>query len=140
MTTKPATGLPGKAGQTLSFGFLKSGAHIYIAVSGGIATDPDSGSRSTCLVGAPSGVEGRLIADGDTTPVGESDMSSSGRTVATQMCRGPGSPAELRVLPRPYWNGLTEAAQDGCFGDAWMVAPEADRMGYRFKGSRTLIR
>ena len=127
-----------KAGQTLSFGFLKSGARIYIAVSGGIATDPDLGSRSTYPIGALGGVEGRPIAEGDIIPVGKGNLASSGRTVATDMRRGPGNPAELRVLPGLYWNRLTEAAQDGFFEDIWKAAPEADRMGYRFKGGRAL--
>jgi allophanate hydrolase subunit 2 len=36
-----------KAGQTLSFDFLKAGARAYIAISGGIDTPPALGSRST---------------------------------------------------------------------------------------------
>ena len=126
------------AGQTLSFGFLKSGARIYIAISGGIATEPDLGSRSTYPIGALGGVEGRPIAEGDIIPIGEGDMSASVRRVSPELRRGPGNPAELRVLPGLYWNRLTETAQDGFFADIWMVAPEADRMGYRFKGGRAL--
>ena len=45
-----------KAGQVLSFDFLKSGARAYIAVSGGIDTAPALGSRSTYAIGALGGV------------------------------------------------------------------------------------
>ncbi|MCY3983233.1 MAG: biotin-dependent carboxyltransferase family protein [Roseovarius sp.] len=127
-----------KAGQKLGFGFLKSGARIYIAVSGGIATEPDLGSRSTYPIGALGGIEGRTITEGDIIPVGNGDPSSAGQTVASRLRRGPGNPAALRVLPGLYWNRLTEAAQNGFFEDIWTVAPEADRMGYRFKGGRAL--
>ena len=127
-----------KAGQTLSFGFLKTGARVYIAVSGGIATDPDLGSRSTYPIGALGGVEGRPVAVGDVIPTGGTNQSSSGQSVPEALRRGPSNPAELRVLPGLYWNRLTEEAGNGFFDDTWMVAPEADRMGYRFKGGRPL--
>ena len=127
-----------KAGQILSFGFLKSGARIYIAVSGGIMTEPDLGSRSTYPIGALGGIDGRPIAVGDVIPTGDSQRSSGGKTVREALRRGPGSPAELRVLPGLYWNRLTDAAGQGFFDDNWTVAPEADRMGYRFKGGRPL--
>lgn len=127
-----------KAGQVLSFGFLKSGARIYIAVSGGITTDPDLGSRSTYPIGALGGINGRPIAAGDEIPVGKGDLSKAGQAVPRALRRGPGTPAELRVLPGLYWSRLTKAAGEGFFEDTWTVAPEADRMGYRFKGGRAL--
>lgn len=133
------TSFAAKAGQVLSFGFLKTGARIYIAVSGGVTTPADLGSRSTYPIGALGGIEGRPIQAGDVVPTGATaDLSAVGRSVPTALRRGPGSPAELRVLPGLYWNRLTEAAQDGFFEDMWSVAPEADRMGYRFKGGRAL--
>lgn len=127
-----------KSGQTLAFGFLKTGARIYIAVSGGIATDPDLGSRSTYPIGALGGVDGRPIAQGDVIPSGQGIVGKAGLSVPTDLRRGPTNPAELRVLPGLYWNRLTEAAGNGFFEDTWIVAPEADRMGYRFKGGRPL--
>jgi allophanate hydrolase subunit 2 len=50
----------------------------------------------------------------------------------------PGSPAELRALPGLYWQRITDAAGEAFFADTWKVAPEADRIGYRFKGGRPL--
>lgn len=132
------TSFAAKAGQTLSFGFLKTGARIYIAVSGGIATEPDLGSRSTYPIGALGGVEGRPIVEGDVIPIGKGDLSTAGRSVPAELRRGPGTPAELRVLPGLYWNRLTDAAGKAFFEDTWTVAPEADRMGYRFRGGRPL--
>lgn len=127
-----------KAGQTLSFDFLQAGARIYIAVSGGITTPEALGSRSTYPIGALGGVDGRPIQAGDELPTGGSEGPGAGRTVSEPLRRKPGTPARLRVLPGLYWHRLTDEAGAGFFEDEWKVAPEADRMGYRFKGGRPL--
>ena len=54
-----------KSGQTLSFGFLKSGARAYIAVAGGVDVPLVLGSRSTYPLGALGGFEGRALKAGD---------------------------------------------------------------------------
>lgn len=127
-----------KSGQVLSFGFLSKGARIYIAVSGGIETEPDLGSRSTYPIGALGGVEGRAVQAGDELPVGEASLVTEACSVPNDLRRGPANPAELRVLPGLYWYRLSENAKKSFFDDTWIVAPEADRMGYRFKGGQPL--
>ena len=42
------------------------------------------------------------------------------------------------MVPGLYWHRITEAAGRNFFEDTWKVAPEADRIGYRFKGGRPL--
>ena len=42
------------------------------------------------------------------------------------------------MLPGLYWHRLTEEAGKTFFEDVWKVAPEADRIGYRFRGGRAL--
>ncbi|MFV0408551.1 MAG: biotin-dependent carboxyltransferase family protein [Paracoccus sp. (in: a-proteobacteria)] len=135
---EPWTSFVVKSGQTLSFDFLKAGARIYIAVSGGITTPVALGSRSTYPVGALGGVEGRAVQAGDELPTGGLKGPAEGRSVPEALRRRPGSPASLRVLPGLYWHRLTDTAGAGFFEDEWAVAPEADRMGYRFKGGRPL--
>ena len=56
-----------KAGQVLSFDFLKAGARIYIAVSGGIDVPVALGSRSTYAIGALGGFKGRAARGGRRT-------------------------------------------------------------------------
>jgi biotin-dependent carboxylase-like uncharacterized protein len=124
---------PVKAGQVLSFGFLKSGARIYIAFAGGIDTPVQLGSRSTYVIGALGGVDGRPVAVGDTLPLGTPGKPAV-RKLADDMLRPAQDPVELRVLPGLYWDRITEASQDRFFAEEWTVAPEADRMGYRFRG------
>ncbi|MEN2979377.1 biotin-dependent carboxyltransferase family protein [Tistrella bauzanensis] len=125
-----------RAGQVLSFDYLKSGARAYIAVSGGIDTPLALGSRSTYALGALGGMHGRAIAAGDLLPMGDGPGADDGRSVAPTLRRMPGNPAELRVLPGLYWRLITEQAGRNFFDDEWKVAPEADRIGYRFRGGR----
>ncbi|MBZ0161499.1 MAG: biotin-dependent carboxyltransferase family protein [Notoacmeibacter sp.] len=133
------TAFPVKAGQVLSFDFLKSGARAYIAISGGINTQPKLGSRSTYAIGALGGIDGRAVQPGDTLPLGNAVKAvRAGLSVPAALRRAPSSPAELRVLPGLYWHRITEQAQNGFFEDTWKVANEADRMGYRFQGGRKL--
>ena len=128
-----------KAGQTLSFDFLKQGARAYIAVSGGIDAPVVLGSRSTYPLGALGGIEGRNLVAGDELPLGASSGGAGeGRSVPANLRRLPGTPAELRVLTGIYWYRLTEQAGRNFFDDTWKVAPEADRIGYRFRGGRSL--
>jgi len=130
---------PVKAGQVLSFDFLKAGARAYIAISGGINTPPKLGSRSTYAIGALGGVDGRAVQPGDTLPLGAGAKAvKQGLAVPQKLRRGPGASAELRVLPGLYWHRITETAQNNFFEDTWKVANEADRMGYRFQGGRKL--
>ncbi len=132
------TSIQVKSGQVISFDYLKSGARVYIAVSGGISVPQALGSRSTYAIGALGGVEGRPVAANDTLPVANAKGAAEGRAVPAKLQRGPNTPAELRVLPGLYWHRLTEQAGKNFFDDEWKVAPEADRMGYRFRGGHEL--
>ncbi len=126
-----------KAGQVLSFDFLKGGARAYIAVSGGIDVPVVLGSRSTYTLGALGGFSGRPLAAGDEVPVG-SGKGTVGRTLDASLRRAPGSPAEIRVLPGIYWHWVTDKSGAQFYADTWKVAPEADRIGYRFRGGQPI--
>jgi biotin-dependent carboxylase-like uncharacterized protein len=127
-----------RPGQVLSFDYLKSGARAYIAIAGGIDVLVVLGSRSTYALGALGGFEGRPLKAGDELPVASATGAAAGRSVPEHLRRRPGNPAELRVLPGLYWHRLTEDAQASFFADTWKVAPEADRIGYRFRHGRPL--
>jgi biotin-dependent carboxylase-like uncharacterized protein len=127
-----------KAGQTLSFDFLKKGARAYVAVAGGIDVPVVLGSRSTYPLGGLGGFEGRALKAGDRLAL-LGDGGRPGRAVPEALRRGPtGAPVEIRMLPGLYWHRITEAAGRRFFADVWKVAPEADRIGYRFRGGAPL--
>ena len=127
-----------KKGQVLSFGYLKKGARAYIAISGGIDVPVVLGSRSTYTLGALGGYQGRKLAEGDKLPIGKGKGAKEGRSVAEKLRGLPSNPAELRMLPGLYWHRITAEAGKHFLEDTWKVAPEADRIGYRFKGGRPL--
>ncbi len=127
-----------KTGQVLSFDFLKGGARAYIAISGGVDVPVVLGSRSTYPLGALGGFQGRALQAGDALPIGAADAGGEGRSVPEALRRMPGMPAELRVLTGLYWHRITDEAGRRFFEDTWKVAPEADRIGYRFRGGHEL--
>jgi allophanate hydrolase subunit 2 len=71
-------------------------------------------------------------------PVKLGAAAKLGRTVAPELRRSPGKAVELPVLPGLYWHRLAQEAGANFFEDTWKVAPEADHIGYRFRGGRPL--
>ncbi|GGD98745.1 allophanate hydrolase [Aureimonas endophytica] len=129
-----------RAGEVLSFGFLKAGARAYLAIAGGIDVPDVLGSRSTYALGALGGFEGRALKAGDRLPLGAAaGTGREGASTPSELRRPVGGTGQvLRALPGLYWHRITEESQAGFFEDTWKVAPEADRIGYRFRGGRKL--
>lgn len=128
-----------KKGQVLSFDFLRKGARAYIAIGGGIDVPVVLGSRSTYALGALGGHEGRKLQSGDELKVAVAgSFGRAGRSVPENLRRLPGTSIELRTLPGLYWHRVTDESGRNFFEDSWKVAPEADRIGYRFRGGRPL--
>lgn len=134
------TAFPVAAGQTLSFGYLKGGARAYVAVSGGIDVPVVLGSRSTYSLGKLGGFEGRPLKAGDVIPLGMPwKACHEGATLPLHGRRPlPQGETEIRVVPGLYWHRVTAKSQSTFFEETWKVAPEADRVGYRFRGGTQL--
>ncbi|MFC7047921.1 biotin-dependent carboxyltransferase family protein [Emcibacter nanhaiensis] len=127
------------AGDTLSFDFLKSGARIYIAISGGIDVPEVLGSRSTYALGVLGGKDGRPVQGEDVLALGDAGTTARDRlSVPEDYRRVIAGPTTLRMIPDIYWHRLTDSAKAQFLADEWKVAPEADRIGYRFKGGQRL--
>ena len=128
-----------RAGDRLSFGIMKSGARAYVAVAGGMAVPIVLGSRSTYGLGAFGGFQGRKLAAGDVLPLGQAGARArAGCTVGAALRVVAPKELELRVLPGLYYHRLEASAVDSFFADTWAVAPDADRIGYRYKNGRPL--
>jgi biotin-dependent carboxylase-like uncharacterized protein len=134
----PWTSFKVKAGDVLSFDRLQKGARAYVAISGGVDVPVVLGSRSTYPLGGLGGHKGRPLQAGDELPVGNGNGAGEGRTLGDALRRLPGSPATLRVVPGLYWHRVTADSGEKFFADEWKVAPEADRIGYRFRGGHPL--
>jgi biotin-dependent carboxylase-like uncharacterized protein len=128
-----------RADDRLSFDFMKVGARIYLAIAGGIDVPAILGSRSTYALGALGGFAGRKLAAGDVLATGKARSGArSGRALTKDLVPTYPKSLELRVLPGLYFHRLTEESAKTFFEDTWTVAPEADRIGYRYRKGRAL--
>jgi biotin-dependent carboxylase-like uncharacterized protein len=125
-----------QAGDVLSFDYLKGGARAYLSVAGGVDVPVFLGSRATYTLIGLGGFEGRALAEGDEVPVGESSNSSSrvGRRVEDKYLPSFGKEAELRVIVGLASYRLTEESLEEFLSVEWTVTPDADRIGYRYRG------
>ncbi len=113
---RPGPSFTVKAGQVLSFDFLKAGARAYIAISGGIDVPVVLGSRSTYPLGALGGFKGRPLQAGDELPVGEpANGAKEGADASPEALRRvPGQAGRAadaaRPLLAPHHRGSRRAA------------------------------
>jgi biotin-dependent carboxylase-like uncharacterized protein len=128
-----------KADDHLTFDFIKSGARSYIAVAGGVDVPVVLGSRSLYGLGALGGFAGRKLAAGDVLRVGKPQPGArAGRALPGDLTPTYPRSLELRMVTGLYFHRLTEEAANAFFEDTWTVAPEADRIGYRYRKGRPL--
>ena len=126
-----------EAGDVLSFDYLKNGARSYLAVAGGIDVPEFLGSRSTYTLIGLGGHEGRALQEGDELKIGEARDGAEGRVgtaLDEEQIPTYASETELRVIIGLASYRLTEAGMEEFLGTEWEVTPDADRVGYRYKG------
>jgi len=106
----------------------------YLAVSGGIATEPILGSRSAYL---PAGI-GRGLRAGEVLPLGMTrvDVERAGRlAVSPDYDTG-----QIRAITGPHAQRFTDEADSLFFSSEFRVEPASDRMGTRLSGPRIAAR
>jgi biotin-dependent carboxylase-like uncharacterized protein len=123
-----------KAGDVLSFAYLRSGARVYISVSGGIDVPVVEGSRSTYTLCGMGGFEGRGLAAGDELAVGASGHARPGLRVDPSLVPEYPDEVELRLVVGLASYRLTRESLAGFFDATWRVTPDANRVGYRYRG------
>lgn len=128
-----------KAGDVLTFSFMTAGARAYIAIAGGIDVPEILGSKSTYLLGAIGGYEGRKLMEGDVLTIGDLPYITPKITVLPEDYRQtlPKS-VEIRVTPGLYDHLLTDEGKNDFYDMTWKVSSESDRIGYRCKGEKLL--
>ena len=119
------------SGAILKFGERVSGARAYLSVAGGIEVPPVLGSRSTHVLTAMGGHEGRALKAGDRLTIG---VRGKGQGVITGN-KKTGSDAiftgGVRLRMIPVDDRLVAQATSRRF----RVSPRSDRMGYRLEGT-----
>ena len=116
-----------RAGQTAT---VYSGEHTrfaYLAVSGGIATDPVLGSRSSYL---PAGI-GAALRAGDALPLGDTE---AGAEDAARRIQPTAYDDRVRAMPGPHDDRFESDVSARFFGEAFVVQPASDRQGVRLGG------
>jgi biotin-dependent carboxylase-like uncharacterized protein len=123
-------------GDVLSFDYLKNGARSYLAVAGGIDVPVFMHSRSTYTLIGLGGHEGRALQEGDELEIGESPSGSEqvGKSVDDDHIPAYSRETELRVIIGLASYRLTEESMEEFLNTTWTVTPDADRVGYRYRG------
>ena len=120
-----------EAGSLLRFGERIRGARAYMAFAGGVDVVPVLGSRSTHVLTAMGGYQGRALRVGD--------VLSLGKTV-------PGSVSEMtpgafsKIGPLFPWRKLRVVPMDVDLAKhlavtRFRISPQSNRMGYRLEGA-----
>jgi allophanate hydrolase len=106
----------------------------YLAVSGGIATEPILGSRSAYL---PAGI-GRALRAGEVLPLGIArvDVERAGRSAVSPDY----DTGQIRAITGPHAQRFTDEADSLFFSSDFRVEPASDRMGTRLSGPRIGVR
>jgi urea carboxylase len=140
---KPAsrwTAIHVKAGNVLSLGAAtKEGTRAYLAIRGGIDTQPYLGSRSTFLLGGFGGAAGRALRAGDVLHLGQQDLllkqpARLSSAWAPELIRE----WQIGVLFGPHTapDFFTEEDIEMLFATQWNVHYQSDRTGVRLVGPK----
>ena len=123
-------------GDVLSFDYLKNGARSYLAVAGGIDAPLFMHSRSTYTLIGLGGHEGRALQEGDELQLGgaRNGESQIGKKVDAGNIPTYTKETELRVIIGLASYRLTEESMKEFLNVEWTVTPDADRVGYRYRG------
>lgn len=132
-----------RPGDVLSFGARRSGVRTYLAWHGGIGLPPVMGSQSTWLRGQLGGFLGRALRKDDVLPlVAEfrpGDLDALARDLDAMSIYLPSTLANnprerLRVMWGPHTGLFTRESIQTLLNNAYRIANESDRMGYRLQG------
>jgi biotin-dependent carboxylase-like uncharacterized protein len=125
-------------GDVLSFDFVKQGARVYIAVAGGIEVPVKMGSRSTYTLCGIGGFEGRALKEGDILEIGSINVNQVKESVKIpdQLLPKFSNSYDIRVVVGLCSYRLTEESKNRFLSIDWTVTPDANRVGYRFKGEQ----
>ena len=127
-----------RAGDRIECGEVERGVRAYFCISGGITIPPRLGSRSTYLLARFGGVEGRRLQAGDLLPVGTSSAETDrlvGRNIPSRFLPELRREIELRIIMGLCSYRLSDDSIEEFLQAKWEVSTEADRVGYRLRGS-----
>lgn len=130
-----------KEGQILTCSAARKGARGYIAVAGGIHTQPVLGSRATFHMASIGGMGNGALVAGDQIPVSDvaNDLQTWFAPDAVRPAISLPQPEEredhaIPVMAGPNDNWLDASGFDVFLTSEWTVLPQSNRTGIRLKG------
>ncbi|MCO5731189.1 biotin-dependent carboxyltransferase family protein [Rhizobium sp. SSA_523] len=119
-----------RRGETLTVGALEGAVWGYLAISGGIVTEPVLGSRSTHLRTGVGGLGGRVLAAGDLLPLGH------GKDMAPKRLGSPylRSQAPIRIIAGPQDDYFDASTWSSLLSRPFSPTPARDRMAMVLEG------
>ena len=120
-------------GAVFRAGFQPGGSTAYLAVAGGFDLPQVLDSRSTCLRAGFGGLEGRLLADGDSVPL-RLDAPDERTELRARGLPDLAPPSRIRVIMGPQDDHFTEGAIAALLKGEFRITRQADRMGLRLAG------
>jgi len=123
-----------RTGKQLDFGGMRRGARSYLAVAGGLQTEPLLGSRS---VDVNAGI-GRALVAGDVLPI------TSSASVSAKWSLDPlpwfGDLTEpIRIVGGTHFSRLDTESQRALFAEEFRIGADSNRVGYRLDGARLAL-
>ncbi|MDP9344487.1 MAG: allophanate hydrolase, partial [Actinomycetota bacterium] len=106
------TSLAVAPGDVLTFGYIKRGARMCLAVAGGIDVPEVLGSRATYVLGGLGGHEGRALQAGDELAIGGARDEAVGRSVPEDLRPELPNELEIRVVMGLYDHLLTDEGRE----------------------------
>lgn len=120
-------------GSLLEGEVARVGVRSYLALAGGIRTEPVWGSRATTVGERLGGIDGRPLQAGDRLPyVAEAETLLAGapheyiRTYDEEIC--------LRLVPSNQFELFSTDHRRLLLSQAYRLSPQSDRMGVRLQG------
>jgi antagonist of KipI len=125
-----------KKGSLIKPVISEHGTWSYLALSRGFDTRPVLGSRSTYLLGAFGGIDGRLIQDGDQLPTGQIKMlegilfQHAGCQIELKDRLHPSKIDTIHVLPDAQWSWFSDEEHHDLLNTTFKVTSQSNRMAY----------
>ncbi len=126
-----------RAGWRIRLNRIDDGMWAYLAVTGGVQTQPILGSRSTYLRGRLGGFEGRRLQAGDVIQTGVPSYlrhELAARTLPEEVRPNYGNHPVIEVVLGPQTDYFTKESIETFLSSEYSVDLTSDRMGYRLVG------
>lgn len=131
---EPCTSFIAEEGSTIAIGAMRGGLRGYLAVEGGILSEPALGSRATHTRSNIGGLDGGALRAGQCIPVGSPADPAVCRELDPN--RLPSHLGPVRVLLGPQDDLFTAEGLSTFLGSEYRLSTKVDRMGCQLEGDK----